>query len=332
MSANRDYNEIFASTLEDRTGDMADNITKNNALLLRLKNKGNIRPISGGSKILEELEYGEGDMVWYSGYDSINYTPKQLFSAAEYALKLAAVPVAISGEDLLKNSNHAQIIDLMLKRIQNAEKTMSNQLAYAMYGDGTASNGKSIGGLKLLVADDPTSGTVGNINRAEVGNEFWRNQSATASLTDANILEKMNAMYLACSRGKDKPDLIVTDSKLYSLFEQALQNSQRFVNPGVAEAGFASLKYKGADVLCDGGQNGYCPDDHMYFLNTDYLYLRPHKDRNMKVIDGTRLAVNQDAMYRIIGWAGNMTMSNASLQGVLINQSATEPQTEGDGE
>jgi hypothetical protein len=31
------------------------------------------------------------------------------------------------------------------------------------------------------------------------------------------------------------------------------------------------------------------------------------------------MAINQDAIYKIIGWAGNMTMSNASLQGVLVN-------------
>ena len=319
--ANTNYNEIFTSTLESRTAKLADNVSKNNALLTKLKSKGKVRPITGGSKILEELEYGEGDMVWYSGYDTINYTPKQLFTAAEYAIKLAAVPVAVSGEDMLKNSGKAQVLELMEKRIQNAEKTMGNQLSAAMYGDGTASNGKAIGGLKLLVADDPATGTVGNINRAASGNEFWRNQSASVSgLTSENIMQAMNEMYLKCSRGIDKPDLIIVDDKLYSIYEQALQPQARFNNPKLAEAGFTNLKFKGADVIFDGGQGGYCPADHMYFLNTDYLYLRPHKDRNMKVIGGDRLAINQDAMYRIIGWAGNMTMSNAALQGVLINQ------------
>ena len=42
----------------------------------------------------------------------------------------------------------------------------------------------------------------------------------------------------------------------------------------------------------------------------------------MAVIGGERLAINQDAMYKIIGWAGNMTMSNAGLQGVLISPRA----------
>ncbi len=321
---NQDYNDLFTLTMKNRSGKLADNVSKNNALLKRLKSKDKIRTIDGGSKILEELEYGEGDMVWYSGYDTINYSPKQLFTAAEYAIKMAAVPVAVSGEDLLKNDGKAKVMSLMEKRIKNAEKTMANQLSAALYGDGTASNGKAIGGLKLLVADDPTTGTVGNINRAISGNEFWRNQAITSeTLSAENIHKVMNEMYLKCTRGTDKPDLIITDDRLYSFFEQSLQPLMRYTDPKMAEAGFGALKFKGADVVSDGGQGGYCPEDHMYFLNTDYLYLRPHKNRNMKMIGGDRLNVNQDALYRIIGWAGNMTMSNASLQGVIVDNKQT---------
>lgn len=324
-SPNSSYDDIFTTTLENRTGKLADNVSDNNALLSRLKAKNKIRPISGGSKILEELEYGEGDMVWYSGYDAINYTPKQLFTSAEYAMKLCAVPVAISGEDMLKNSGREQMIDLFEKRIENARKTMMNQMSAAIYGDGTASSGKAIGGLKLLVADAPTTGTVGGINRATAGNEFWRNKAttATAALTSETIRTEMDAMYLSLSRGTDKPDLIVADDTMYSLYEQGLTPLQRFSDPKLADAGFQTLKYKGTDVIYDGGQGGNCPAGHMYFLNTNYIYLRPHKDRNMKVIGGDRMAINQDALYKIIGWAGNMTMSNAALQGVLINKSGS---------
>lgn len=323
-SPNDNYNDIFTTTLESRTGKLADNVSDNNALLARLKSKNKIRPISGGSKILEELEYGEGDMVWYNGYDYINYTPKQLFTSAEYAMKMCAVPVAISGEDMLKNSGKEQIIDLFARRISNAEKTMTNQMAAAIYGDGTGSSGKAIGGLKLLVADAPSSGTVGGINRATTGNEFWRNKSETAAsaLTSETIRPMMDSLYLKLSRGKDKPDIIVGDDSTYSLYEQSLTPMQRFSDPKLADAGFQTLKYKGIDVVYDGGQGGNCPTGHMYFLNTDYIYLRPHKDRNMKVIGGDRMAINQDALYKIIGWAGNMTMSNAALQGVLINKTA----------
>jgi hypothetical protein len=76
------------------------------------------------------------------------------------------------------------------------------------------------------------------------------------------------------------------------------------------------LRYSGADVVLDGGYGGGCPASHMYFLNTNYIHFRPHRDRNFVPIGGDRFATNQDAIVKLIGFAGNMTLSNAFLQGV----------------
>ena len=309
-------NDLLTTTLESRTGKLADNVTNNNALLKRLKERGNIRPISGGSEIVEELEYGESDSVWYSGYDKIEFSNPKLFTSAKYDMKLIASPVGISGEELLKNSGKERVIDLMEAKIKNAEKTLMNQMAVAVYSDGTGSSGKQLTGLQALVADAPSTGTVGGINRAE--HEFWRNQAKTSAVTTDTIYGVMNELYLACSRGSDRPDLIVADDEMYAMFESSLSQKERFTNAKLAEAGFTNLKFKGADVIYDGGIGGACPAGHMYFLNTEYLKLRPHKDRNFKLIGGERMAINQDAIYKIIGWAGNLTMSNAELQGVLV--------------
>ena len=46
--SNANYNDIFTTTIENRSKKLADNITKNNALLSRLSAKGKIRPIDGG--------------------------------------------------------------------------------------------------------------------------------------------------------------------------------------------------------------------------------------------------------------------------------------------
>ena len=325
MTGNTNFDMLLTTTLKSRTGKLADNMSDNNALLRRLKERGNICPISGGTSIVEELEYGESDSYWYSGYDTLTFNNPQLFTAAEYEMKFLAAPVGASGEELLKNSGKERIVDLLLAKVKNAEKTLKNQMSVAIYSDGTGSSGKQLTGLKALVADVPTSGTVGGINRATSGNEFWRNwaKTASASLTSETIYDAMNEAYLGCSRGTDRPDLIVASDDMYKIYESSLVPQQRFVNAKLADAGFQNLKFKGADVIYDGGTGGACPAKHMYFLNTEYLRLRPHKDRNFKMIgDKDRVAVNQDAIYRIIGWAGNLTMSNAKLQGVLIDYTA----------
>jgi len=314
--------EILTTTLEYRTKKLRDNVSKNNALLSRLKEKGKAKPVAGGVTIREELEYAEnGTFMYYSGYEQLNVSPSDVMTAAEFAWKQAAVAVVGSGLELrIQNASKEQVFNLLEKRISNAEKTMANNLAVGAYSDGTGSSGKQVGGLQLLVADSPSSGTVGGINRSTWS--FWRNYAfdATtdggAAASAANIQSYMNRVYLAISRGADHPDLIAADNAYFRLYWESLQANQRFTDTKLAAAGFDNLKYMGADVIFDGGIGGACPANHMYFLNTDYIYWRPHSGTDMIVGDEFKPG-NQDAVSKLILWAGNMTLSNAQLQGVL---------------
>lgn len=320
--ASPNISELLTTTLESRSGKLADNVTENNAILRRLNSKNNVRPVSGGTSIYQELEYAEnGTYKRYSGYETLDISPSDVISAAEYDWKQAAVAVTISGLEQLQNSGKERIIDLLDTRVRNGEKTMMNNIAADAYSDGTADGGKQIGGLQSLIADTATSGTVGGINRATYS--FWQNQSydATtdggAAATAANIQSYMNTVYLSCCRGTDSPDLILADNNYFQLYWESLQAIQRITSEDMAAAGFQTLKYMGADVVFDGGYNGACPTNHMYFLNTDYIFFRPHKDRNMVPLNPDRFATNQDAVVKLIAFAGNMTASNCFLQGVL---------------
>jgi hypothetical protein len=320
--ATPNVSEIMTTTLESRTKKLADNVTQNNALLARLNKRGKVKPVSGGRVIYQELNYAENQTYKrYSGYEVLNISPSEVFSAAEYDWKQAAVAISISGLEQLQNSGPEQMIDLLESRIENAEQTMMNNLSADIYSDGTADGGKQIGGLQYLVADTPTSGIVGGINRASWS--FWQNQTydATtdggAAASSANIQSYMNTLWLRCSRGTDKPDLIVADNNYFRYYWESLQAIQRVATADQADAGFQTLKFMGADVVFDGGYGGDAPANHMYFLNTNYIFWRPHTDRNMVPLNPDRFAVNQDAMVKLIAVAGNMTMSNAFLQGVL---------------
>ncbi len=340
-SPNTNWGEITTTTLYNRSRKLADNVSKNNALLRRLSERGKIKMVDGGQAIVQELEYSEnGTYKRYSGYDVLNITPSDVFTAAQFSFAQAAVAVSISGLEMLQNSGKEKMIDLLESRIGNAERTFENNLSSDCYSDGTADGGKQIGGLQLLVADVGTSGTVGGISRTTW--PFWRpnNQSfATAGLAPgaATIQTMMNRTWLAQARGPDRPDLIIADNVYFRYYWESLQAIQRITRDDDAMAGFASLKFMDADVVFDGGFQGVAagtgtvidgagitwtsgtgaPASHMYFLNTDYIFLRPHSDRNMVPLDPDRFSVNQDAMVKLVGWAGNMTTSNSFLQGVL---------------
>lgn len=56
---NTNWSEITTTTLFNRSKKLADNVTKNNALLARLSKKGKIKDFDGGQAIVQEMEYSE---------------------------------------------------------------------------------------------------------------------------------------------------------------------------------------------------------------------------------------------------------------------------------
>jgi len=321
--ASPNLTELVTTTLRRRSKKLADNISQHNALLSRLKSKGNSSLIPGGRTIVEELEYAENaTFQYYSGYEVLDVSPSDTFTAAEFNWKQAAVNVTASGlETRIQNAGPEQIINLLSSRIKNAEKTMANNISEGVYSDGTGTGGKQIGGLQSLVADAGT-GTVGGINSATY--TFWANQTSgnVADIdTSAVLLDaEMKNMWLETTRGNDGVDIIVSDQTLYKVFWDNLTDRQRITDASTGIQGFNSLKFVTADVVMDGGptiHNSGIPANHMYFLNSDYLYFRVHSDTNFVPFE-RRQPVNQDSLVVPILYAGNMTVSNRSLQGVVF--------------
>jgi hypothetical protein len=317
--ADPNLSELITTTLRNRSGKIADNVSKGNAILSKLREKGAWVPATGRT-IVQELEYSEGNFEWYSGYETLNITPPDVISAAEFDWKQGAGTVSINGlESEVQNVGKEAIINLLSARIKNAENTMKNNVTTGMYSDGTGSGGKQIGGLQSLVADAPSTGTVGGINRANFS--FWRNQAydATtdggAAATSANIQKYMNEVFLLSSRGNDKPDLIVADKAYYKLFWESMQAIQRVTSTEKAVAGFESLAYANNVPVVYEDSSGISAN-HMYFLNTDYLQFRYAPNRLFAPMS-QREAINQDASVHMILFAGNLASSNCSLQGVL---------------
>lgn len=327
--ANSSITDIIATTIQQRSGTLADNVLNNNALLRRLKQRGNSRPFSGGNVILEELAYSDSstnNTNSYSGYEAINISPNSPISAAQFSIKQYASAVTMSGLEMLQNAGEERIIDLLEGRMMVAESQLQNRIAGDIYLDGTGNGSKNIDGLGAAVPDDPTTGTYGGIVRSTWS--FWQSKKYSgvtdggAAVSAANIQSYMTALAIQLVRGPDKVDLIVADNTYFAYYVNSLQAIQRISGAEEGASGFATLKFYGGgqstDVVLDGGIGADATSAHMWFLNTKYLHWRPHSARNFVPIGGERQAVNQDAIVKLIGWAGNMTCSGSQFQGVLI--------------
>ena len=213
----------------------------------------------------------------------------------------------------------SRIFNLLEGKRQNLMDSLRNQLGTALFSDGTGSGGQTIGGLQLLVADDPTTGTVGGIDRST--NTFWRNQvydfstSAGGNASATNIQAGMNSLYLSCQVQEGSfPDLILADNNYYTFFENSLQQIQRITNTGEGKLGFEQLAYKSSAVVFDPN----CPANHMYFLNTDYIKFQ-HLNNPLFTKGETQRPINQLYYITPVYLYGNLTISSARVHGVAKN-------------
>ena len=142
----------------------------------------------------------------------------------------------------------------------------------------------------------------------------WTMLTATTNGVSA-IVKRMTRLYGKLTIGSDQPDLIICPQNLYDAYESGLQGNKRFVgsDAGLADAGFSTLKFKGADIVAD----SHCPDGVMLFLNTKYLDFKVHSKRNFSFQDFQK-PINQDARTAKIFWMGQLVCTNPRMQGMIV--------------
>jgi hypothetical protein len=311
--SNPNFDALLSTTLANYRDQLTDNVFTARPLTYFLQDKGRIRMLNGGTKIVEPLIYGQNSTVAsYAGYDSLSLSPQAGITAAEYDWKQYAASISISGIEEAKNNGEQEIINLLEAKIMQAEESLREGFNQMFFADGTGNSGKDWNGLGNIVE---ASGTVGGINRGTAGNEYWR--SYEENTAGALTLAQMATAYNTVSVGNDHPDLVLTSQTLFEKYEALLQPQLRYTDTKTADAGFQNLLFKAAPVVYDTG----CTAGVMYFLNSKYLTLVGHSGKWFSQTAFVR-PENMDASYALIMCYGNLTCRNAKKQGKLTAKTA----------
>ncbi len=311
MAANSNFDNLLTTTLANYRKTLTDNVFTARPLTYTLMEKGRIRMLNGGTKVVEPLIYGLNDTVGsYSGYDSIALTPQTGISAAEFEWRQYAASISISGIEEAKNNGDAEIINLLEAKIMQAEESMREGFNTMFFADGTGNSSKDWNGLDNLVDN---TGTVGNIDSSTY--TWWK--SYKESTATALTLAQMATAYNSVSVGNDHPDTLLTTQTLFEKYEALLQPSLRYTDTKTADAGFQNLLFKAAPVMYDTG----CTAGTFFFLNSKYLTLVGHSD---KWFSQTAFISPEDtdARYALIMCYGNLTVRNRAKQGKLTAKTA----------
>ena len=313
MAGNSNFDALLTTTLANYRDQLTDNIFTARPLTYMLNEKGRIRMLNGGTKIVEPLVYAANDTIGsYSGYDTISLTPQTGISAAEYEWKQYAGSISISGIEEAKNNGEQEVINLLEAKVMQLEESLREGFNTMFYGDGTGNSNKNWNGLGNIVE---ATGSVGGIDPAGSGNGFWASYEENTST--ALTLAQMATAYNSVSVGNDHPDVVLTTQTLYEKYEALLQPNLRYTDTKTADAGFQNLLFKASPVMYDVS----CTAGVMFFLNTKYLTLVGHSSKWFQQTEFIR-PEDLDARYALIMCYGNLTCRNRKKQGKLTAKTA----------
>ncbi|KKN74064.1 hypothetical protein LCGC14_0394040 [marine sediment metagenome] len=312
--------KILAETLFELSPVMEDNVSKMIPLFWFLRAKDQMKEVTGARDFRERLMYGKGSWDYYEKWGTLDMTPQEGFTHAIYTQVRGAAPIVLEDWEVLQNAGVHQLGDIVRDTQVQAEITMGEGLGVDLFNDG--SDSARIHGLRFLIADDPTTGTVGDIDRSDALNIWWRNQVKTTALTSfkATWLDgwhHLEETYLdASKRSNDSPNFCVTTPLIYRFYTAGPTDRTRVgTNELLAKVGFANAAFHGAAVVYD--EN--CPADHFYFLNTRYLRIKVLKGGNFRMYPPASPANQPWLAVSAIVLIAQLTMSNAAKQGVSTN-------------
>lgn len=285
---------------------------KSNAFMAWAFSTKRVEVEDGGYNITNPLTVGRNPNVTsYSYYDSLPVAQTDEFETVEYRWARVGGSVIISDQEQDENKGDSMIFKILKAKMEVLEESIKEKFSSYLYGAGA---GKDPYGLTAMIPDDPTTGTIGGLNRAtEVQ---WRTSSydfGTGGITSANIEEAFDDVLMDLTLKGEKPDLILAGRDIYRTYRAAIRD--KLVIPlsdlkqggsGMNDLGFSGVAHDKIPVVFDED----CAVNKAYFINSKYLRLHILKGVNMKTKE-LSAPWDTDAIGRRVVWQGQFCLWKA---------------------
>lgn len=305
---------LSITTIDDFSAEIWDLIIGQNNVLNFIDKMGGIERLSGGANITKRLMYAQNTTFGsISAYETVDTTPQEPFTAAQYAWKIIAGAYSLANLVVFQNSGSKhQISNIVTDLLMNAATTSQIELHVQYFADGTGNGSLDFGGLRHLSAAG-SWGTVGGINSST--DTWWRNQTAASvGSAAANLVDNLNTVRHSAERDGRMIGLWVGDQNAAEAYERACLQIKRnvFENTRAADLGLPNIEYAGAPFIHDTNQtagyiDGICLECTKLVLGTDRRY------RKSPMVS----PYDQDVKTQLLVLYGNVCTSDRSNNGLL---------------
>jgi len=273
---------LFTTTWAYRRREAIEQAFLKTPFIFWLREAGRVDRVRGHRRIEIPLDYGSNETLrWLTKGTTVPIQDSEILTMAYEDWKYCAVSIVRWFQDDQQNRGQAAMINLVDRKITAAERTLWEELERVVFADGSGENEPN--GLRNLIADDPTTGTVHGLNRATY--TWWRNQ--TKSATGAAAVYLVSDMrtclndIIKYSRSDLRDIFIITDQTSYELYEDVNLEMKVLTERRLADAGFDNVTFRGRPLVWSPS----APSAKMYFINPNYLKLVVDEDYFMQMTD-----------------------------------------------
>lgn len=306
---------LITTTQENRDiKEIQDAVFNRLTLFNHLSKKNKVRR-GGGTSIIVPLRSSINSTAQsYSNYQTIDTTPQDNETAAQYIYKQYGASISLSGkEERVQNKGKYEVIDIVKTKIEDAEMALANKLNTDMFAASPAT--QDVG--SLVTSIDATS-TIGDINSTTYS--FWQSNVVTGGSFAAQGLSDMRTQWSTLSQRNpmSNTDLILTTSTIHDYYEASLTPQQRYsTKDDTGNGSFEKLKFKSAIVDYD----AQATSGVMYFLNSDVMELVIDPTTDFKLTEWVKPA-NQDARIAQYLVALELVIKNRRKLGKIVSVTA----------
>ena len=311
---------VLAATLTRSRRRLIMASVKSNALVAWAFANDRVEYEDGGYNITNPLTVGRNPNVTsMEYYDTLPVAQTNEFTTVEYRWARVVGTAIISDQEEDENKGEASIFKLMKAKLDVLDESFKEKFSEYLYAAG---GGTDPYGLAAMIPDDPTTGTLGGINRAT--ETQWRTSAYDfdGALDPTNIEEAFDDILLDLTLKGDKPDLILVGRNILRNYRAAVRDkivinlSDTQGGKKMMDLGFGGLAHQGIPLLYDED----CSMDKAYFINSKYLRLHMLRGVNMKV-KSLSSPWDTDASGSRVVWQGQLCLWKAyRTHAVLINQ------------
>jgi len=302
-----------------------------------MKTKGSMP--GGKENAVVQLRYRyQSNFQFFNGRQQVSYNNRSTIEQASFPWRSAHDGFAIEEDRLIQNgisllddkkpaqnsqAERVQLQNLFQEQIEVMDLGFDEEFDKKLIQDGSAGT-DDIEGLDHLVATDPTTGTVGGIDRSVAGNSWWRNNfslNLTTTTTTGTIIDKMEIEWRNCIKNGGRPNFIMVGSDFYDGYRNFLLKTYGQVNYSAGdqmsiEGGTEVVRFKGVPMVWNPTFDdlGGTFAKRCYFINTRFMQL---KEIQGKISRKPPRPYDRYEHYFGMTWRGALAMTRSNAHAVL---------------